>query len=343
MTQKCIKCKNFGHLSTCNGCQQSFCNEHLTEHREELSHKMASIDKEYRHFEENLNENDLIQSYLPRIDQWEHESINKIKKTAEIARNDLLKIFNRMKNQLKSTLDKTYSDIQTNRKLQNYTEINLNQWMEQLKQLRHIYTTSLTDDIIDDNQSSIQLIKIIDKNPSFTIEESRSFSREKFDKIVGAITLSKDRLTATCSGSHWNGSNISGTNLYSSGIHSIRFRITKKGKNNLFFGITSSLRETNPWNRKIPFAYGWWEIPIDNDKKETIFDDNEKKIPEDQFIKTDDEVTLTLDCLNNQIQFEHHRTNRYIDETITDEQCPLPWKLAIVLYSPGDSVRILST
>jgi len=335
MTQKCIKCKDFDNLFTCNGCQQSFCDEHLIEHQEELSRKMDNINKEYRCFEEDLNENNLIQSYLSRIDQWEHESINKIQKTAEIARNDLLKIFDRMKNQLKSSVDKTYSDIQTNQELKNYTEINLNQWIEQLKQLRHIYTTSFIDnDIINGTQSSIRLIKIIDKKQRFTIEELQSISREKFDRTNRSIRLSKDRLTATCLESNWNGSNISGTKLYSIGIHSIRFRIIKKGKSNLFFGITSSIKESNPWNHKTPFAYGWWEIPLNTD---------EEKIFDDQIIRTGDEVTLTLDCINSQIQFEHHRTNRYIDKVITNEQCPFPWKIAIVLYSPDDSVRILST
>jgi hypothetical protein len=329
MPQKCIKCKRLDRLYTCHGCQQSFCDEHTTEHREELSHQMDNINKDYRVFEEDLNDNILIQPYLSHIDQWEHQSINKIQKTAEIARNDLLKILDRVKNQFKTSSDQ----INQNRKLKKYTEIDLNQWMEELKQLRHLYKTSFTDDMINANQSSIPLIKIIDKNQSSSIESVPSLPPEKFDKIVGAITLSKDRLTAICSGSHWNGSDISGTNLYSSGVHSVRFRITKTGKNNPFFGITSPLKDTNPWNRKTPFAFGWWEIP---------FNPDEKKLPENPNIESGDEVTLTLDCLNNQIQFEHHRTNRYIEETITNAQCTLPWRIAIVLYTPGDSVSIVS-
>lgn len=329
MTQKCIKCKRLDHLFTCHGCQKSFCDEHITKHREELSHQMENINKDYRVFEEDLNDNILIQPYLSHIDQWERQSINKIQRTAEIARNDLLIILNRVKNQFKSSLDQ----INQNEKLKKYTEIDLNQWTEQLKQLRHLYKTSFTDDMIDEDQSSIPLIKIIDKNQSFSIDKSHFLPQEKFDKIHKTITLSDDRLTATCSRGNWNGSNISCANLYSTGVHSIRFRITKRGKNNPFFGITSSIKDSNPWNRKTPFAFGWWQIPFDSDEKE---------LPEYPDIQTGDEVTLTLDCLYNKIQFEHHRTNRYIEETITDAQCPLPWRIAIVLYTPGDSVSILS-
>ncbi|CAF0848690.1 unnamed protein product [Rotaria sp. Silwood1] len=333
MKQKCSKCKNFDQIFTCDGCQQSFCNEHIHEHREELSHKMNDINKDYCQFEEGLNNNEIIQSYLSRIDLWERESLKKIQETAEIARNDLLKIFDRMKNQLKSKCNKIYYDIQTNQESKNYSEINLNQWMEQLEKLRHIYKTSFTVDIIDDKQSSFRLIKIIDKKQSFSIEELNSNTNEKFNKTVGKITLSQDHLTATCSERNWNGSNVSGNNLYSSGIHSIRFRITKNGKNNPFFGITSVAKELNPWNRKTPFAYGWWKFPFDEKEQENI---------EDPDIKTDDEVTLTLDCLNSQIQFEHHRTKQIVYESIEHEQCPFPWKIAIVLYSPGDAISILS-
>ena len=292
---------------------------------------MDDLRRQYHVFQDDLNGNNRIDTYLSQIDQWERRSINKIQKTAEKARNDLHKILDRTKSQFQSTM----KNLDQLRESNEYTENDLNQFKQQFKQLQQLYQTSFTDEMIGEyHHSSIPLIKIVDPNPSWTLDQSLSaLPDEKFEKFVGAITLSKDRLTATCSGSHWNGSNISGTNLYSSGIHSIRFRILKKGRNNLFFGITSSLKDSNPWNRKTPFAYGWWEIPFTAD---------EKHLPKNSNIRTGDEVTLTLDCLVGQIQFEHHRTNRYIDETITNEQCPLPWRLAVVLYTPGDSVRLLS-
>jgi hypothetical protein len=330
MSQKCIKCKRTNHLLTCHGCQQIFCNEHIIGHREELSIKINNINKEYHHLEEDLNANDLMQTYLSRIDQWEHESINKIQKTAEIARNDLLKFFDRIKTQLKSSAEKINHDMKST----GSSEMNLNKWMEQLQQLRYVYKASLNDDIIDDNRSSIRLIKILDKKQSLAIEELKYFPREKFEKIVGGISLSEDRLTATCTKRHWNGSTISGSNLYVSGIHSIRFRIIKKGAVNPFFGISTALKEPNPWNRKTPAAFGWSKIPMDDDKQENI---------ELSTIESGYEVTLTLNCTNNEIEFENHQTKQYVYESISYEQCPFPWRIAIVLYTPGDSVSILST
>lgn len=343
MTQKCIKCKKLGRLFTCHGCQQIFCDEHIDEHRQELAYKLREINQEYHNFEENH----FIQPCLNEINQWEHKSIKLIQKTAEIARDDLLKLSKQIQNRLKISLEKIHSDIQTYQQSKEYTEINLNRWTEQLEQLRQTYRISLNDTLVYDQQSSIRLIKIIDKNQSFTTGESHEISQEKFSKTVGHIILSDDKLTATCIKRKWNGSNISGKNIYSSGIHSVRFRILKKGKNDFFFGITSTIKETNPWNRKTPFAYGWWEIPLTGEEIKIIAKEDEKraeekKPPINRSILPGDEVTLTLDCISNQIQLEHHRTNRFIDKIITNEQCPLPWKIAVVLYSPGDSVSIVS-
>ena len=53
-------------------------------------------------------------------------------------------------------------------------------------------------------------------------------------------------------------------------------------------------------------------------------------------------MTLTINCTNNEIELENHRTNQYTFERITYEKCPFPWKFAIVLYTPGDSISIVS-
>ncbi|CAF3545927.1 unnamed protein product [Adineta steineri] len=366
MKQDCIKCQKCVKLSTCHGCQQTFCNEHIIEHREELAHKIDNIHKEYHQFDNKLNTNNVIQPYISRIDQWEHESIDKIKKTAETARNDLLKIHDRMKNQLKLSIDKINKDIQSTRQTIDYTENDLNEWTKQLKQLRHIHKSSFNDDVIDDSQGSIRLIKIIDEKQSIFPDGVEIIPREKFIKIpdkiptlqddqkkqrIKRISVSRDSSTGTCLKPGWNGATICCKNLYISGIHSIRFRIEKQGTNNPFFGITSALKEPNPWNRKTPLAYGWWEIPVPNDKLDLYKGNNDTKENNDRREKTNfkdfcmrtgDEITLTLNCTNNEIELENHRTKQYIYERVAYEKCPFPWRIAIVLYSPGDSISILS-
>ena len=116
MKPNCIKCKTYDQIFTCFECQELFCNEHITGHREELSDKMNNIDNTYQHFKQNLNEHDIIQPYLFRIDLWEHESIDKIRKTAELARKDLFQVFDHMKNQLEASCDRVTNAIQLSHK-----------------------------------------------------------------------------------------------------------------------------------------------------------------------------------------------------------------------------------
>jgi hypothetical protein len=56
---------------------------------------------------------------------------------------------------------------------------------------------------------------------------------------------------------------------------------------------------------------------------------------------TGDEIILTLDCDNKQIQLQHHRTKRLAQLSVDLDKCPFPWKIVIRLQSAGDCVRIL--
>ena len=320
MKPDCVKCKKSLHLSTCEGCQQSLCEEHLLEHREDLFQVMKTIETKCQQLEEDLTGHGLIQGYLLRIDRWQRESMERIQATAEKARQDLLDLLARMQSQVKVTFTPLHEEIRLRQRSSAHPERKVSQWMDRLKELHQILQSSLKDDPIHDDTSSIPLIKVHEKE--------HSFITEKFEKSSGAVLLSNDRRTATCSGSNWNGSTVRGHQLYSSGTHSIRFEIKRRGKHNLFFGITSAAIDPNPWNRRRPpSAFGWWEFLLTQ--------------TDDPRIKAGDQVTLTLDCDNRHIQLEHHRTQQRIDESISYEQCPFPWKIALVLYSPQDSVRIL--
>ena len=58
-------------------------------------------------------------------------------------------------------------------------------------------------------------------------------------------------------------------------------------------------------------------------------------------VTTGDEIALTVDCDNKQIQLQHHRTKRLAQLSIDLDKCPLPWKIVIRLQSAGDCVRIV--
>lgn len=332
MKRKCTKCKVSGHIAPCVGCQQTFCKEHLREHRDELGHRMDGVRDECRRFDAALNDGgDILRPCLERIDRWERESISQIQRAAEQARQDLNALLDRMKTHLKTSVSKIANDTQ----LKEYSEIELNKWTEQLKHLQTIQKTPLSEKTFDYGPSSVALIRVVDNREAVTVDRLRPFLAEKFERISPTIKLSDGARTGTCVESNWNGSTICGSNLYVSGIHSVRFRVTKHGSQNPFFGVVSTLREPNPWKSTTPFAFGWWKIPW------TVTADNKTK-NEDCTIRTGDELTLTVNCTNSEIELENHRTKQFACERIAYEQCPFPWKIAIALYAVGDSISVLS-
>ena len=291
------------------------------EHREQIFDQLKKLQTDCRLFNDDLHGEQLIQSSFSRIDQWERQSIDQIRSVAEKAREDLSNILQRTRNQLNGPFQRLNEDVQTETI---DDETKLKSWNVELNQLRQYLEKSLKKTFVQQDSTSIPLIKIQDT-------ETIVFT-ERFQKASRAISLSEDHRTATCNEKNWNGSTISGHCLYTSGVHSIRFQVNRKGRNNFFFGVTSSAKEPNPWNRRTPLAFGWWNFPV-------LKTEDESNV--EQHIRNGDQFTLTLDCDHRQISLEHHRTKRIVDEIVSYEQCPLPWRIAIVLYSSKDSISLL--
>ena len=85
-------CKGNG-VFKCEGCGQVFCRKHVIEHREILNHQLDEIVMEYDTLQQTIAENnDKIRQQHPlieEIDKWEQESIEKIRQTANDARQQL--------------------------------------------------------------------------------------------------------------------------------------------------------------------------------------------------------------------------------------------------------------
>jgi hypothetical protein len=83
----CITCEKNAGIFKCEGCSQVFCTKHATEHRQTLNHQLDQVVLEHdtlkQVFIEHKNQHDPL---LAQIDQWEKESIDKIRQTADDAR-----------------------------------------------------------------------------------------------------------------------------------------------------------------------------------------------------------------------------------------------------------------
>ncbi|CAF0938977.1 unnamed protein product [Rotaria sp. Silwood1] len=347
----CVQCLKGGGVTTCDGCQQTFCIKHIIEHRQELAIQLDNVGQEHDIFRRDIMQDNLAHSLLIRIDEWEQESITKIQVTAAAARADLRHFIDQTKSELKVSTDKITNEIQSCRELDDFTETDLSRWVQEVKELRKLLETNMTMKIVEDENTSnsIHMIKVHEQQLScassvsnetaagnnIVCQDMFTFIHEKFCNFLGKIVLTEDGLLATCSGTYWDGSTVYGTRLYVSGTHVIHFRIESKGSNNLFFGIKSDAHDMPVQTLNSPYVYGWWEFD------QAIESVHGNRIHNDRIIRTGDEVTMILDCDNRQIHFEHHRINMMIQLPIELQKCPFPWRILITLRSIGDSIRIL--
>jgi ribosomal protein L17 len=80
----------------CEGCSQTFCRKHSNEHRDSLSHQLDEIILEHDTLQQTIvvqkeKEND-HHPLIKQINQWEKDSIVKIRQTAKETRQHVEKL-----------------------------------------------------------------------------------------------------------------------------------------------------------------------------------------------------------------------------------------------------------
>ncbi|CAF0848527.1 unnamed protein product [Rotaria sp. Silwood1] len=352
MKPPCIKCSKAAGITTCNGCQQVYCINHFNEHRQELANQMEIISQKRDLLRQSLDNNITQHPLFCRINTWEQESINKIQIAAETARTELRELLDRTKNELEKSISKLTEELRSSREFDDYTEIDIKKWTQELRILRKTFKSSSSISISEDESLKliIPLISVHSQQQQqyrssylasenfqdhiLAIEKSVS-SSERFDEIIGKAITSEECLVITCNAMFISYPIIYGSNRYSSGTHHIHYRIDKIGNSRIFFGITPSYTKITQDNVNDKSINGWWDLA------RAVVNGEAQKSDDHKFITTGDDVILTLDCDNRQIQLQHNRTNRLVQLFIDVVSCPFPWKTVVKLGSKGDSIRIL--
>lgn len=349
----CARCTNGRGVALCNGCDQMFCINHFTEHREELSKLMDNISQEHDFFQSELRQENLEHPFLSRINTWEEESIKKIQTTAQTARIKLEEIFNRKKNETKPTIEHLANELLAVRDSADYTETDIKKWTDKLKILRDTFKDWSSVNLENDNQSEsiIHLIRISnteDRSPLSRVMSSEhpiehvegpSDFDEQFDKNNSNVDITDDNLRATCrSRLLFSNRFIYGMNRYSIGKHSVHFAIEKKGEALLFFGIITASKTydqsfLNPNNSSV---FGWYNMKL------FVSSGISQGYHEENNLSSGDELTLMIDCDEHQIILQHHRSKRLFQLPVQLDKCPFPWKILVGLSNFHDCIRIIT-
>jgi hypothetical protein len=333
----------------CDGCQQAFCGKHSIEHRQELTNQLDGIMQEHDLLQQELRQPSIDNSLLKQINKWEKESITRIQIAAETARADLRQVLDGPRESISKTCHDIAVNLRSAREADDFSESDLNRWMEQLKELKLEFDSPSSIKLVEDADSPISLIRIKHKdltNKKPTNSKQISLAKtpalpvvqERFLQVFGRAIIEEEGAAIRHVGVRREYVYVLGEQLYSQDRQVVRFRIGyENAQYKTFFGCISSVAINNKIDFDLSTSAGWFgrnEIYHHGVINYKDYDSSE--------IRTDDVLSVIFDCENQQIELYHERTNKTNKIPIDIGKAPLPWRLLVVLYRPNDWIRIIS-
>jgi hypothetical protein len=173
----CSSCGKENGRVTCEGCSKLFCVNDFNIHRQELGTQLDQIEVDRDLFRQMLTENiskPQNQALMKQIDQWENESINKIRQAAEEARQILIKHSAGLNMKLEEKLEILTNKLRQSRQENDFFEKNLNQWKEELVQMKSDLTKRSNITIRDDSTPLVTKIVVGISGKTFNIRFKRN-------------------------------------------------------------------------------------------------------------------------------------------------------------------------
>ncbi|CAF1449018.1 unnamed protein product [Adineta steineri] len=137
---QCITCGKEKSTVRCDGCSQPFCYNHLIEHRQELSKRLDEIEVSRDLFRQTLTDQSTKpenQTLIKQTDEWEQDSIDKIRQTANEARQTILQHSTKYLTDLEMKLNTLTKELRESRAENDFVEADLQRWNTQLTEMNN--------------------------------------------------------------------------------------------------------------------------------------------------------------------------------------------------------------
>ncbi|CAF2223599.1 unnamed protein product [Rotaria magnacalcarata] len=158
--KRCTQCV-VNSLLTCNGCNQTFCIKHQTEHRQNIDQRIDFINEQNEMLRQEVSRRSIDKLLVEKINEWEQQSIKNIQSTATEARTELIRLLKESKDQLMNVMHKLSTEINSNRIKAQYIEDNLTQWEKQIVALKNDMESSFKFELVqEDGPRTVRSIKI---------------------------------------------------------------------------------------------------------------------------------------------------------------------------------------
>jgi hypothetical protein len=135
----CSSCGKPNGRVTCEGCSKLFCLNDFNGHRQELGTQLDAIEVDRDLFRQMLTENvskPQNHALMKQIDEWENESINKIRQAAGEARKILTDHTAKLQRKLEEKLEMLTNELRQSRQENDFFEPNLSRWTEELVRMK---------------------------------------------------------------------------------------------------------------------------------------------------------------------------------------------------------------
>ncbi|CAF1180427.1 unnamed protein product [Adineta steineri] len=176
----CFKCNKKKITYPCKGCSKEFCIMDLTEHRHILNQELYHITNDYDQFKHKINEqkpNPHNLSLINQINQWETNSIEKIKQKAKYCREIVVNSSQTFLNDIEMKFKGLTEQIKQIREENEFNEIDLIYLRNQLRKISQELNNSSNMSIQQDSLSFIDDISIIlSKKPKFNKWEQNAIT-----------------------------------------------------------------------------------------------------------------------------------------------------------------------
>jgi hypothetical protein len=354
----CSTCGTMAGVLSCRGCTGHFCVPHSKEHRELLQRSMNEITHNYDELKKKIQRQTSEQqqhSLAEQIDQWEQESIEKIRQLANDTRQEIKTTVQHRTDHLKEKLEKLKQQLDKARRDGGFYENDLKQWSDKLQELQRSFIDQPKIKL-DEDSLSTPLVSRISLNetsrillsssssslfPTDSEHETAQYQNYLPHKDYDEPSNQRQDDYHPNNASHKDYDHFSNQNevpqrdyedfstqheqeTYSSGKHELRFKIEESEKyTSVLFGIISESEIEYPDSEKNPTFYGWAE-------KNLVYLGGITKQNYQQYqsdFQTGDPYVLIIDCDKRRISLTNERIDRSYYLEIDLNKCPFPWQV----------------
>ncbi|CAF2176172.1 unnamed protein product [Rotaria magnacalcarata] len=329
--QLCSKCNKAAGILNCYGCGKDFCYRHVTEHRQQLNKEMDNLATKHDEFQQAIadqekqsNSHPLIQN----INQWEQESINKIRQAAENARKELVATLATHRTTVKEDLTRLITELSKARNEDDYVETDLKEWTEKLNSLQKDLNAAQAIDFGESENENALISKIFINGVSTDVFQHTCGDIQIFDTGRLAVHGQSNHHAVVC-----------GKRLYSSGQHRLRFKIDQCNYvGDLTCGISSkdtpleSIQRFFMNNKHNRFRNMSLTNLYQNERFNSIHLNNNWQ--------QNDILELFIDCDQKMIYLNNERTQQEEKLPIDSKKCALPWQFFVTMFYANSRVRI---